>query len=175
MSDTANAHEFSPGVEQPIPPWSSPQPPPSKEDRVYVLGMQPANGNIQYYFKERPPYPAPSKDGPLEIRVPTDCVIILKLDSVWNWEFRHENAVMLGPMNYPESVRYFNLVPEILNDRCQKVQFSALYLNGGDYTNRDPYCLYINLDQKVADGSPAQRLVIRIDPGIDNPGDHPPY
>lgn len=175
MSGAANAYEFSPADEQPIPPWSGPQTPSSKEERVYVLGMQPVNGHMQFYFKERPQNPDPSKDGPLEIRVPTDCVIILELDSAWNWEFRHENAVMLGPMNYPETPRYFNLVPEILNSRCQKVQFNALYLNGGDYTNRDPYALYINLDQEMADGSPAQQLMLRIDPGIDNPGDPHPH
>ena len=170
MSEATNTHEFSPADEQPIPPWPSPQPPPSKEDRVYVVGMRPANGDIQYYFVERPELPDRSKDGPLEIRVPTDCKIILQLDSAWNWEFRHENAVMLGPMKYPEFPRYFNLVPEIVNNRCQKVQFNALYLNVDGVVNRDPYCLYINLDQRMADGTPAQQLVIRIDPDIDNPG-----
>jgi hypothetical protein len=172
MSDATKVHEFNPADEQPIPPWPSPQRPPSKEERLYVLGMQSTSGNIQFYFMERPKDPDSSKDGPLEIRVPTDCVIILKLDSAWNWEFRHENAVMLGPMNYPETPRYFNLVAEIINNRCQKVQFNALYLKGGDYSNRDPYALYINLDQEMPNGSPAPQLVIRIDPMIDNPGDH---
>ena len=171
MSDAVRASAFDPIDEQPIPPWPSPQPPPSKEDRVYVLGMRPANGYMQYYFVERPQDPDPSKDGPLEIRIPTDCIIILKLDSTWNWEFRHENAVMLGAMKYPEPPRYFNLVPTIVNNKCQQVQFNALYLNGGDYTNRDPYAFYINLDQLMPDGSPAPQLVIRIDPDIQNPGD----
>lgn len=171
MNYATTPSEFNPADEQPIP--NSQKSLPSKEERVYVLGMRSTNGFIQYYFVSRPELPDPSKDGPLEIRVPTDCTIILKLDSAWNWEFRHENAVMLGPTNYPEFARYFNLVPEIVNNRCQKVQFSALYLNLGEKTNVDPYAFYVNLDQVMPDGSPAPQLVIRIDPDIQNPGDHP--
>ena len=173
MSDAANAREFNPSDEQPIPPWPSPQPPPSKGDRVYVLGMKPVDGIMQFYFVDRPQDPDPSKDGPLEIRVPKDCTIVLRLDGAWHWEFRHENAVMLGPMNYPEFARYFNLVPKVINDRCQEVRFNALYLTAGDNTNRDPYALYINLDQNMPDGSTAPQLVIRIDPDILNPGNIP--
>jgi len=173
MSDATNVQAFYPADEKPIPAWPVPAPLPSRETRVYVLGMKPVNGKIQIYFVERPQLPDPSKDGPLEIRVPSDCVIVLKLDQAWAWEFRHDNAVMLGPSKYPEPQRYFNLVPEILDGKCQKVQFNALYFNGNDKTNSDPYALYVNLDQEMPDGSPAQQLMIRIDPDIMNPGDLP--
>jgi len=171
MSKTGTS--FNPYDEQPIPPWPKSGQPPSKEERIYVIGMQPINGIMQYYFKERPLYPDPSKDGPLEIRVPNDCVIVLMLDSAWKWEFRHDNAIMLGPMNYSDFPRYFNLVPNITDGKCQSVQFNALYLPNGDYANRDPYAFYVNLDQQMPDGSPAPQLLVRIDPDIDNPGERP--
>jgi hypothetical protein len=172
MSDTTRAQAFDPAEEKPIPPWPLSDPLSSKEERVYVLGMNPENGDIEFRYVKRPPIPDPTKDCPLDVRVPTDCVITIELDDSWNWEFRHQNAVMLGPMRYQDFPRYFNLVSEIKNNRCKKVRFNALYLaEGAD--NRDPYALYILLDQKMADGSPTQPLLTRIDPDILNRGDDP--
>jgi len=146
---------------------------PVTEVREYVIGMRTVNGNIQFYFVDRPQSPDPSNDGPLDTRVPSDCLIVLRLDSTWAWEFRHDNAVMLGPMDYPERPRYFNLVPEIVNGKCRKVQFNALYLDIGEQSNHDPYAFYVLLDQGLAEASAAQPLLVRIDPDTVNPGDHP--
>jgi hypothetical protein len=163
---------FAPKDEAPIPHWPLPVPPPSKEDRVYVIGMEATNRRLQYYFVERPPVPDPAGDGPLLIRVPNDCTIVLRLSPDWNWEFRHTDAVMLGPIKIPEKPRYFNLTPTIVDGRCMEVKFNALCLNEGDKGNRDPYALYINVDHDAPD-SLTVPLLVRIDPDIDNPGTRP--
>lgn len=166
MSNAGQPRAFDPTEERTIPPWPFPGPPPSTEVRVYVLGVQIVNGSFQFHFIERPQTPDPEADGPLDIRVPKDCTIVLRLDDALDWEYRHDNAVVLGPMNYPDNGRYFNLAPVIVNGRCREVQFNALFLKLDDYTNRDPYALYVNLIQQ---GVPQ---MIRIDPDIINPGDH---
>lgn len=176
MSDAAQVTTFSPKNEQPIPYWPLPSPPPSQEDRVYVIDMEAANGRLRYYFSERPPVPDPSEDAPLLIRVPRDCTIILRLSPDWNWEFRHDNAIMLGPMSYLEKPRYFNLTPKIVNDRCMEVTFNALLLaDAGDTTNHDPYAIYVNVDHEVSGSTDVVPLLLRIDPDIDNPGGRPPH
>ena len=51
----------------------------------------------------------------------------------------------------------------------QRASFYALFNNNGDYVNNlDPYYIYINLTQ----AGTTQLLAIRIDPEIENPGDH---
>lgn len=167
-------YSFSPREEQSVPFWPTPSPPPSKEVRVYVVGMNVSKGRLSYCFVERPPFPDPSGDGPLEIQIPEDCTIVLRLSPDWNWEFRHFDAVMLGPMNYPEKPRYFNLVQKISNDRCMEVQFNALLLSGTeDPENCDPYALYINMDHEVAGIVNAVPLLLRIDPIMTNTGIRP--
>lgn len=160
---------FNPSEERPIP--TLPDPPPTKEVREYVIGMQMVSGRIRFYFVNRPKAPDPSADGPLDIRVPSDCLIVLRLDNAFAWEFRHDNAIMFGPMNYPDFVRYCNLVPEIVNGRCQKVQFNARYLDVEE-ANRDPYAFYVLLDQQLSGAPLAEPLLVRIDPDIIDPGDH---
>ena len=155
---------FNPSEERPIP--TSVDHLPATKVREYVIGMQAVSGQLRFYFIDHPELPAPSNDGPLDIRIPSDCLIVLRLDSTLAWEFRHDNAVMLGPMNYPEVVRYCNLVPEIVNGRCQKVQFDARYLDVKQ-SNRDPYAFYVLIDQQL----PGQSLLVRIDPDMVNPGD----
>lgn len=173
MSNETTATVVDISEERPIMPWPSTDPLPSYETRVYVLSMKTENGYMQYYFKDRPASPDPTGDGPLTIRVPQDCTIIIKLDDAWKWEFRHENAIMIGTVNYPDPARYFNLVQDIVDGRCMQVQFSAQYLDK-DVVNDDPYLFYVNLDQIMPDGTPASTLAVRIDPDIMNPGDHPP-
>lgn len=174
MNNKTKATVVGISEERPIQPWPSPEPPPSYETRVYVMSMKPENGYMQYYFKERPATPDTTGDGPLTIRVPQDCTIIIKLDDAWNWEFRHENAIMIGTFDYPDPERYFNLVQNIVGGRCMQVQFNAQLLDR-DVVNDDPYLFYVNLDQIMPDGTAAQQLAVRIDPDIRNPGDHPPH
>lgn len=173
MSDDTTATVVDISEERPIPQWPSPEPPPSYETRVYVMSMKSENGYMQYYFKDRPETPDPTGDGPLTIRVPQDCTIVIKLDDAWKWEFRHENAIMIGTFDYPDPARYFNLSEKIVDGRCMQVQFNAQYLDK-DVVNDDPYLFYINLDQVMPDGTPAQALAVRIDPDIRNPGNPPP-
>jgi hypothetical protein len=172
MTNSKRLSAFKPKDEHDIPPWPYPDPPPSHEERVYVLGLKVSGGQLAFYFVERPPLPDPTNDGPLQIRVPTDCVIVLRLDSAWNWQFVRENAVTLGSVDYPEKPRYFNLEPKIENGRCQEVRFNALFLDIGDDTNSDPYALYIQLEQ-LPQSAEAPPLIVRIDPDIENPGNHP--
>lgn len=170
MSKSTAVSRFSPKEEQPIPFWPLPSPPPSQEDRLYVIDMEASNGKFRYFFSEHPANPDPTGDGPLQLRIPKDCTIILRLSANWNWEFRHDNAIVLGPMGYAEKPRYFNLQPTIVEDRCLEVRFNALYLtDGGD--NLDPYAIYVNIyhDSGSTDGQVA--LLVRIDPDMDNPGD----
>jgi hypothetical protein len=174
MTDENPEYTFDPKEELPIPVWPLPSPPPSQEERLYIIGMQAENGRLRFVFVERPAHPDPSVDGPLEIRVPQDCTIILRLDDSWNWQFRHANAVMLGPMNYADRPRYFNLTPTIVNGRCMEIRFSALRLSGiGDLPNQDRYALYLNIDQDMPANAVPLPLLVRIDPDIDNPGDRP--
>jgi hypothetical protein len=98
-------------------------------------------------------------------------VIVLRLDPSWQWGFRTKNAVMFGPMDYPETPRYFNLQNIVENGRCQEVRFNARYLNIKD-NNRDVYAFYLEIDQKAGDGT-IMPLLVRIDPDVSNPGDHP--
>ncbi len=172
MSTTTPVRSFRPKDEQPIPFWPLPDPPPSQEERVYVIDMEAVNGRLRYYFVERPPVPDPTGDAPLQIRVPQDCTIVFRLSQDWNWEFRHDDAVVLGPISYPEKPRYFNLTPTIVDGRCMEVRFNALYLGDTD-TNSDLYALYINVDHDSNDGTDAVPLLVRIDPDILNPGERP--
>lgn len=173
MSDQTTATVVDISEERPIQPWTSTDPLPSYETRVYVMSIKAENGYMQYYFKDRPDSPDPTGDGPLTIRVPQDCTIVIKLDDAWKWEFRHENAIIIGTSEYPDPARYFNLVQDIVDGRCMQVQFNAQYLDQ-DVVNDDPYLFYINLDQIMPDGTAAPTLAVRIDPDIRNPGDHPP-
>jgi hypothetical protein len=171
MSAQQSLSAFNPKDERDIPPWPSSEPVPATEERVYVLGMRTVAGRIEFYFVERPKSPDPSNDGPLQIRVPTDCVIVLRLDSSWKWEFRHQNAVTLGPMGYPDNPRYFNLESKIADGLCKEVRFNAIYLPISE-ANTDPYALYVQLEQENAKGVVEVPLLLRIDPDITNPGDH---
>ena len=167
----ARRMSFEVQSEQPIPPWPGPGPAPTLPERVYVIGMQTVEGRIEFYFVERPALPDPSGDGPLEIRVPEDCVIVLRLDPAWQWGFRTTNAVMFGPMDYQDVPRYFNLQPVVEDGRCQEVRFNARYLDIKE-DNWDPYALYLEVDQKTSEDAAVVTLLIRIDPDVDNPGDH---
>lgn len=172
MSTSTAVKTFSPKDEQPIPFWPLPSPPPSYEDRVYVIDMEASHGRLRYFFSEQPAVPDPTGDGPLQIRIPQDCTVILRLSSNWNWEFRHDNAIVLGPMDYTEKPRYFNLQPTIVDGRCLEVRFNALHLADAD-GNNDPYAIYVNIyhDDGLASGSAA--LLVRIDPDMTNPGGLP--
>jgi hypothetical protein len=138
--------------------------------------MRTVEGRIEFYFVDRPPLPDPSDDGPLEIRIPEDCVIVLRLDPAWQWGFRNKNAVMFGPMDYPEVPRYFNLQNSSEGGRCQEVRFNAHRLDVTE-ANWDVYSLYIEIDQKTRNDAAIVPLLIRIDPDVKNPGDppHPPH
>lgn len=171
MSDSGHLRHFDPQAEHPIPPWPGPGPAPVGPERVYVIGVRTIEGRIEFYFVERPDVPDPSRDGPLQIRVPEDCVIVLKLDAGLQWGFRSKNAVMLGPMSYPSVPRYFNLVHSSVDGHCREVRFNARYLDIKQ-SNADFYALYIVIDQKTGDGAVASPLLLRIDPDISNPGDH---
>jgi hypothetical protein len=172
MSTSTVVKTFSPKDEQPIPFWPLSSPPPSQEDRLYVIDMEASNGRLRYFFSEQPAQPDPTGDGPLQIRILQDCTVILRLSANWNWEFRHDNAVVLGPMDYTEKPRYFNLQPTIVNGQCLEVRFNALYLTDTD-SNHDPYAIYVNIynDEGLADGPVA--LLVRIDPDMTNPGGLP--
>jgi hypothetical protein len=78
-------------------------------------------------------------------------------------QFRSDgDAITLGSTARPF---YFNFALET----PQRASFYALFNNNNDYVNnRDPYNIYINLAQA---GTP-QVLAIRIDPDVENPGDH---
>lgn len=172
MSTSTAVRAFNPKDEQVVPFWPLPVPPPSKEDRVYVIDMTAADRRLQYYFSERPALPDPTGDGPLQIRVPQDCTITLRLSANWNWEFRHENAVMLAPMDFPEQPRYFNLTPTIVDGRCLEVRFSALLLASVDQ-NVDGYAIYVNVDHDGPQSDTPVQLLVRIDPDMSNPGERP--
>jgi hypothetical protein len=175
MITPARTPKVTTGEEQFIPTLDSTIVLKSNEIRNYVLSVDidATNGYLRFYYSQRPLKPDPSSDGPLSMRVWTDCTIVIELDtsSIKNWEFRHVNAVTMGPSNYATPARYFNLVPAIVNNRCQSVQFNAQYLNMNDRNNHDPFNLYLYFDQEVPPGNPPSQLLIILDPDIQNPGD----
>lgn len=149
----------------------------AKEIRTYVLSLEQLGKHVQFYFKSRPRNPDPSGDNPLTVRIPRDCTVVFKLDRQWDWEFRHDNAITLSDKpHYPKEQRYANLKPTIQKSRCYKVAFDARRLTENDYTNRDQFNLYLQLDQILpkANRSTPLQLPIRLDPDIQNPGDPPP-
>lgn len=170
---------FDPKDEQPIPhrltaaAAAKAAPALPKEVRRYVIGMHAEHGKISFFFTERPHQPDPTGDGPLELRVPANCTLEICLDHRWNWEFRQDNAVMLGPMNYPEDPRYFNLEHVVENGHCRKVRFDAQLLGTKDPKNRDPYAFYVNLLKQASNGQFETEMMLRIDPDIINTGERP--
>jgi hypothetical protein len=154
---------MSSGTDQRIPSRDPSQLPPCTETRKYVLSSRVQGSFLQFFFSSTPPAPDPSEDPPLQIRVPDNCQIEVELDSSLQWQFRTDgDAITLG-----SSARafYFNLT--VVNPQC--VSFYALYNTSGDYTNNlDPYNIYVDISQ----GGATQPLEIRIDPDIENPGDH---
>jgi hypothetical protein len=154
---------MSSGTDQRIPTRDPSQLPPSAETRTYVLSSKVQGGLLQFYFSSAPATPDPSGDPPLQMRVPDNCQIVLELDSSLQWQFRTDgDAITLGSAarNY-----YFNLTPV----SPQRVSFYALFNSNGDYVNNlDPYNIYVDVSQ----GGTMQALEIRIDPDIENPGDH---
>jgi len=149
--------------EQRIPARDPSTLPPAQETRTYVISATVQGGILQFYFSSKPPAPIYPDDGPLLIRVPDNCRIALVLDSALQWQFpSNSDAVTLGSTARPF---YFNLTLET----PQRVSFYALFNNNGDYVNNlDPYNIYINLTQTGT----TQSLAVRIDPDIENPGDH---
>lgn len=170
---------FDPKDEQPIPhrltaaaAAKAAQPTP-KDVRKYVIGMHAEHGKISFFFTEHPHDAPPPTDDPLALQVPADCTLEICLDDRWNWEFRHDNAVMLGPMSYPDDKRYFNLEHVVENGRCRKVRFDAQLLATKDEKNRDPYAFYVNLLRPAPDGKFTTEMMLRIDPDIINTGERP--
>lgn len=173
MSGTTALRSFNPREEHDIPAWPFPEPPPSGPERVYVLSMRTVDNRLEYYFSQRPDSPDPSADLPLTIRVPSDCVIVLRLNEAWDWQFREDAAVVLGPQQYSDRERYFNLQPTIIDGICKEVSFVAKYLPIQG-VNNDPYAVYLNVGQRSGSNNTVSQLLVRIDPDVRNPGDHDP-
>src|SRR6185437_4406051 len=149
--------------EQPIPARDPSTLPPVQEVRTYVISARVQNGLLQFYFSSQPPAPIYPDDPPLLIRVPDNCRTVLQLDTTLQWQFRSDgDAITLGSTARPF---YFNLVLET----PQRASFYALFNDNNDYVNnRDPYNIYIDLTQ----AGTTQHLAVRIDPDVENPGNH---
>ena len=146
--------------------------PPNYSERIYIISVKVTDGYLQFYFKERPKLPDSYNDGPLQARVPADCLITLKLDPNWNWEFRYgePDAIENDAITVQDNVspgRYDNLDHFVENGRCRQVSFTAKHATD-PYGHCDNFNIYVNLDQVL--GAPPKQLAIRIDPDIKNPG-----
>jgi len=161
-------------------------PPPSAEDRLYILSIDPDQKPVlQIYFSERPKSPDTSKDDPLCVRIPVNCRIILQLDPGWNWEFRQppvkpaDDPGNLGAITVNQGVTgYYNLEYEVLNGKCRRVSFFAQYRSGIAYqegANFDSFNIYLLIDKANAGVNEPAQLAVRLDPDIQNPGNPPGF
>ncbi|MGH6873202.1 MAG: nucleotide synthetase [Rhizomicrobium sp.] len=154
----------------PIPSWTQPDPPDDSVVRNYVLSVSPnaASRTIDIYFSVRPEQPDPSNDNPREMRVPEPCQLVIDLDPMWDWEFRHTDAVRMkaGATN-----SYFNLehVIDPVTGRCTRIRMHAERFDDPAYANIDEFSIYVILSQGT--GAP---VPTSLDPDIKNPGDDPP-
>lgn len=165
---SAKLRHFRPRDENNVPGWPYPDPPPYPE-AVYVLSLRVVDNRLEYYFIEQPDTPSFSDDTPLTIAVMKNTTVVLRLDPAWDWAFPEDNAIALGPQGHSSKGRYFGLTYVKTDGVCREVRFIAQYL-GISEGNVDPYSIYVTMGQS----NPAQRLLIRIDPMLRNPGDHPP-
>jgi hypothetical protein len=146
----------------------------------YQISVDTTDGFLNFYFSVAPDDFSPTKDQPLEFRVPPagPCCITIQLDPNLNWEFRYKvgDPIMLASPNNPPDGPAANRYSQLnwgfaANGKCQTVSFDATVYGGTALPNRDQINIYLNLDQHMADGSIARPLAIVVDPDIQNPGD----
>jgi len=104
----------------------------------YQISVDTTDGFLNFYFSVAPDDFSPTKDQPLEFRVPPagPCCITIQLDPNLNWEFRYKvgDPIMLASPNNPPDGPAANRYSQLnwgfaANGKCQTVSFDATLIN----------------------------------------------